>query len=110
MSVRFIEICNLSLVVRYFTLRAPNDGTSLTDPVLTSSPSHTLECNSFLPLANYDHNGLNISISIKSTSHQYQSPCGGTPMQTLLNYPTEDWPKPTYYHLDSKLLADKKLY
>ena len=104
----FIETCDLPQVVRYFTLRAPNDGTSLTDPVLTSSPSHILECNSFPPLANYDHNGLNISISMKSTSHQSQ--CGGTPMLTLLNYPTEDWPKPTYYHLDSKLLADKKLY
>ena len=39
-----------------------------------------------------------------------QSQCGGTLMLTLLNYPTEDWPKPTYYHLDSKIMADKKLY
>jgi len=38
----FIETCDLPQVVRYFTLRAPNDGTSLTDPVLTSSPSHNI--------------------------------------------------------------------
>jgi len=67
----FIETCDLPQIVGYFTLRAPNDGTSLTDPVLTSSPYHILECNSFPPLANYDHNGLNISISMKSTSQSF---------------------------------------
>ena len=61
-----IEFFSLTQVVTDYTHISPCGNTSLIDLALTSSPAQTVTCTSIPPLANSDHNGLNLNISLKS--------------------------------------------
>ena len=77
-----MDILNLSQIVTSWCNK------SLIDLVLTSLPSHILECNTIPPLANSDHHGLSITISMKITPHQSHSP-----RRTVWRYSHADFAK-----------------
>ena len=61
-----MDFFSLNQVVTDYTHTSPCGNTSLIDLALTSSPAQTVTCDSIPPLANSDHNGLNLNVSLKS--------------------------------------------
>ena len=61
-----MDFFSLNQVVTDYTHTSPCGNTSLIDLALTSSPAQTVTCDSIPPLANSDHNGLDLNVSLKS--------------------------------------------
>ena len=72
--------CNLTSVVSSFNLtqivseptRTTNSSATLIDLIFASSPTQVESCSTIPPLANSDHNGLHMTISIKSSKRVYK--------------------------------------